>query len=67
MNSIITGIGMLFFIVGLVMGVFSGVGLAHNVTAEPTAITPYYLGDAAIAIAFMVIGVLMVILGIKKF
>ncbi len=67
MNSIITGIGILLFIVGLVMGIFSGAGLAHNVTSEPTALLPNYLGDAVIAIALMVIGVLMVILGIKKF
>ena len=67
MNSILTGIGILLFIVGLVLGVFSGIGLVHNVTTEPTAITPYYLGDAVIAIALMVIGVLMVTLGFKKF
>ena len=64
MNSILTGIGILLFIVGLVMGYASGMGLVHNVSIRPT---PNWLMEAVIAIVFMVIGVLMVILGIKKF
>ncbi|MGA2523818.1 MAG: hypothetical protein ABSF65_06655 [Candidatus Bathyarchaeia archaeon] len=67
MNSILTGIGILLFIVGLVLGVFSGIGLVHNVTSEPTAITTNWHLEAVTAIAFMVIGVLMVTLGFKKF
>jgi hypothetical protein len=68
MDSILTGIGILLFIVGLVLGIVSGIGLVHSLTASNViAPTPNYLIDAVIAIAFMAIGVLMVILGIKKF
>jgi len=67
MDRIITSIGILLFIVGLVLGIFSGIGLVHSPMPAPTASPPDYLIEAVIAIAFMVIGVLMVILGIKKF
>jgi divalent metal cation (Fe/Co/Zn/Cd) transporter len=64
MDRILTGIGVLLFIVGLVTGYASGMGLLHNVSVS---VTPNWLIEAVIAIAFMVVGVLMVILGIKKF
>jgi len=65
MNGIVTGIGILLFIVGLVMGIISGIGLAQNVNSIGNA--PDWPIEAEIAIAFMVIGVLMVTLGFKKF
>jgi len=67
MDSILTGIGILLLVVGLVLGIFSVIVLVHSVTPLPAANTINWLVEAVIAIAFMVIGVLMVILGIKKF
>ena len=67
MDSILTGIGILLFIVGLVTGIVSGIGLVHSLTVSNViAPTPNYLIDAVIAIAFMVVGGLMDIFGIKK-
>ncbi len=64
MDKILTGIGILLFIVGLVMGYASGMGLVHNVSIRPT---PNWLIEAVIAIGLMVVSGLMVIFGIKKF
>jgi len=66
MDKILTGIGILFLMIGVVMGIFSGFGLEHS-NATPTALIPNFLIDALVAVAFIVIGVFMVILGIKKF
>ncbi len=64
MDRILAGVGILLFIAGLVMGIASGMGLVHNVSIRPST---NWLIEVVIAIAFMVIGVLMAILGIKKF
>ena len=63
MDKIITGIGILLFIVGSVTGYASGIGLAHPVSISDS---PNWLIEAVVAIAFMVVGGLMVIFGIKK-
>jgi uncharacterized membrane protein len=67
MSKILVGIGIVLFIVGLVIGYFAGVGLEHNLTASNiiSHITNYLI-EAVLAIAFMVIGGLMVIFGLKK-
>ena len=64
MDRILAGVGILLFIAGLVMGIASEMGLVHNVSISPST---NWLIEVVIAIAFMVIGVLMAILGIKKF
>ena len=67
MNKILVGIGIVLFAVGLIIGYFAGVGLVHNVTAlNLISHLTSYLVDAVIAIAFMVVGGLMVIFGLKK-
>jgi len=53
----------LLFIVGSVTGYASGIGLAHPVSISDS---PNWLIEAVVAIAFMVVGGLMVIFGIKK-
>jgi hypothetical protein len=67
MKRILVGIGIVLFIIGLVIGYFAGVGLEHNLTVSNTIshITNYLI-EAVIAIAFMVVGGFIVILGIKK-
>jgi hypothetical protein len=48
------------------MGIVSGIGLVHSLTVSVIAPTPNYLIDAVTGIAFMAVGGLMVIFGIKK-
>jgi uncharacterized protein YacL len=67
MNTIIAGVGILLFIVGLVIGVLSVIVFAHNPMSQSIAPTIDWNVEAVVAIVFMVIGALVVILGIKKF
>jgi uncharacterized membrane protein len=67
MNGIITGFGTLLFIVGLVVGILSVIVSVHNLTPTLTAVTVNWHIEAEIAVVFLLIGVIMVTLGIKKF
>jgi len=66
MNGILTGIGILLFVVGLIMGIISGIGMVVS-HPGPTANIPSYGVDAVVAIVFMIIGALMAVFGIRRF
>ena len=65
MDRILTGIGILLFTIGLAVGIISGIGLVQNMNSIGNA--PNWRIEAEIAIAFIAIGGIMAILGIKKF
>jgi len=65
MDSILAGIGILLFSLGLAVGIISGISLVQNVNSIGNA-TNWRI-EAETAIVFMAIGVLMAILGTKKF
>ena len=66
-RSIVAVIGIVLIIVGLVFGYFSGVNMEHTVaTVNILSVMATYLKNFAIAVAFLVIGGLMVIFGLKK-
>ncbi len=65
--TILVTVGILLLILGLVTAFFAATGLTTHITASNTFSHIYtYLIDAGIAIAFLVVGGLLVIFGIKK-
>jgi hypothetical protein len=66
-KAILTGIGILLFIIGLIVAYFAGRGLITNITVTNMFSHVYsYLIEATIAIAFMVAGGLLVYFGVNK-
>ena len=66
-KAILTGLGILLFLIGLIVAYFAGRGLITNVTVTNMFSHVYgYLIEAAIAIAFMVAGGLLVFFGLNK-
>jgi hypothetical protein len=56
-KAILFGLGILLFIIGLIVAYLAGAGLITNVTVTNLFSRVYsYLIEAAIAIAFMVVG-----------
>jgi hypothetical protein len=66
-GSILVGIGIVLFAIGLVVGYLAGAGLVHNLTIlNMISHIASYLIQAAIAIALMVVGGVLIAIGIKK-
>jgi hypothetical protein len=66
-KSILTGLGIFLFLVGLIVAYFAGRGLITNITVTNMFSRVYsYLIEAAIAIAFMVAGGLLIYFGVGK-
>jgi hypothetical protein len=66
-KEILVGIGIVLLIIGLIVAYFAATGLTTNITATNYFSHVYnYLIDAAIAIALMVAGGLLVFIGWEK-
>jgi len=66
-KSILIGLGILLLLIGLIVAYFAGRALIYNVTVTNMFSHVYsYLIVAAIAIAFMVAGGLLVYFGVNK-
>jgi len=66
-KAILAGLGILLFIIGLIVAFFAGRGLITNITITNMFSHVYsYLIQAAIAIAFMVVGGILVFFGVNK-
>ena len=64
MDKILIGLGIVFFMVGLVTGI-AGVILAHY-AGTSLGNSPSWLAELVAGVAFMVVGGLMVVFGVKK-
>ncbi|MGD0203283.1 MAG: hypothetical protein ABSC20_05185 [Candidatus Bathyarchaeia archaeon] len=66
-KAILTGTGILLFLIGLIMAYLAGRELTTNITVTNMFSHAYnYLIEAVIAIAFMVVGGIFVFFGVKK-
>jgi membrane-bound ClpP family serine protease len=66
-GSILAGLGILLFIIGLIVAVFAGAGLTINLIPSEILSRAYaYLIEAAIAIAFMVVDGVLVFIPLKS-
>ncbi|MGA2386580.1 MAG: hypothetical protein ABSG33_08610 [Candidatus Bathyarchaeia archaeon] len=66
-KAILTGLGILLLLIGLIIAYFAGRELITNITVTNMFSHVYsYLIEAAIAIAFMVAGGLLVYFGVNK-
>jgi hypothetical protein len=66
-KTILIGIGILLFLIGLIVAYFAGRGLITNISVTNMFSHAYsYLIEAIIAIAFMVVGGLLVYFGVNK-
>ncbi len=67
MKSMLVGVGILLLIIGFILAYFAGRALITNITVTNMFSHVYsYLIEAAIAIAFMVAGGLLVYFGVNK-
>ena len=66
-KTILTALGILLFLIGLIVAYFAGRGLITNITVTNMFSHAYsYLIEAAIAIALMVAGGLLVYFRLNK-
>jgi hypothetical protein len=67
MKASLIGVGILFLIIGFIVAYFAGRALIYNITVTNYFSHIYnYLIVAAIAIAFMVAGGLLIYFGVNK-
>ncbi len=66
-KAILTGLGILLLLVGLIVAYFAGRALITNITVTNMFSHVYsYFIEAVIAIAFIVVGGLLVYFGVNK-